>query len=68
MELEFPGFVLLLMVAIGLVAFGPRPQFAGERVGRMAAAPIAAPCAGVTPDEASHFFGAPAPPVACTVY
>jgi hypothetical protein len=68
MELEFPGFVLLLMMAIGLLAFGAGPHAVRERLDRMAGVNVAAHCADVAPSEASHFFGAPTPPVPCTVY
>jgi hypothetical protein len=68
MELEFPGFVLMLLMAIGLLAFGPGPHAVRERLDRMAGVTAAIPCAGAAPSDASHFFGAPTPPVACTVY
>lgn len=66
MEIEFPEFVLLLLVAVGLLAFGPFPQSARERLDRMAAVTAAAHCA--VPNEASHYFGSPAPPGACTLH
>ena len=68
MELEFPGFVLMILMAIGLLAFGPGPHGVRERLDRMAGVNLAAHCVDVAPDEASHFFGAPAPRVSCTVY
>lgn len=55
MELEFPEFVLLLLVAIGLLAFGP--HFSRDRIDRMAAATPASPC-----------LVASAANVACTAY
>ena len=68
MELEFPGFILLLMMAIGLLAFGSGPHAVRERLDRIAGVTAAAACAGTAPSDASHFFGAPSPPVLCTVY
>ena len=70
MELEFPGFVLLLLMAIGLVFYGAGPHTVRDRIDRMAGVGVTAavPCAGTAPRDASHFFGAPVPPVRCTVY
>ena len=65
MELEFPEFVLLLMVAVGLLAFGPFSPYTRDRLDRMATTTAASRC--IVP-EASHFFGDPSPPAACTVY
>jgi hypothetical protein len=41
MELEFPGFVLLLLVAVGLLTFGASPRFTNPQLERMAAAATA---------------------------
>jgi hypothetical protein len=62
MELEFPGFVLLLLVAVGLLAFGSGPRFTNPNLERMAAATTPY-C--VTPDERAHHSGGPAPIVDC---
>jgi hypothetical protein len=45
MELEFPGFVLLLLMAIGLLAYGASPHAVRERLDRMAGVPAATQCA-----------------------
>ena len=45
MELEFPGFVLLLLMAIGLLAYGSSPHAIRERLDRMAGVPAATQCA-----------------------
>ena len=47
MELEFPGFVLLLLMAIGLMVFGTGPHVVRERLDRMAGVTVASQCAGV---------------------
>jgi hypothetical protein len=65
MELEFPGFVALLLLAVGLVVLGPVPHSARERLDRMAVATAAVPC--VSTEEAA-FYDEPAQPVVCTAY
>jgi hypothetical protein len=67
MELEFPGFVLLLLVAVGLVAFGAGPRFTNPHLDRMAAA-AAAHCAVAAPDERPPYFGAPTPRSDCGIH
>jgi len=49
MELEFPGFVLLLLVAIGLAVLGPDRHAACDRPDGMAAITETTQCAGAAP-------------------
>jgi hypothetical protein len=65
MELEFPGFVALLLVAVGLVVLGPVPHSSRERLDRVAAATAAVQCVGA---NAPALHDDPSPPAACTIY